>query len=325
MTGGRQRSLIEQRIAWTRFRRQTDKDVLMALARWFCWRADGSHVRPSSLPALALKADVSERSLDRALRRLVDDGYLWVTARQHRGTSTYQIVLTRLATRDPDQAVIAVDNTARHSGAQEELDDGLARQSGAQDESGAQGNRPNFEKVARTYRSEAAEEGSIRPAPAGVRARHSGAQPDPAVAAFAAWWTLTYPAHNDGAQNPIDAGQDGALIQELLEAYPVDLQAMALLMWHVVPDRNPQSHRSWIAAGDRGLRVLRRKAAFLQLALSDPEQLTFGPMEEVKLTARELDEAKEIHRRCGGYCRHDPEHDDWRDCVRAIALKRHVG
>jgi hypothetical protein len=136
---------------------------------------------------------------------------------------------------------------------------------------------------------------------------------------------VTYPAYNGGAVNPIDVEQEGGIVRELLEAYPVDLQAMALLLWQVVADRNPRSDRSWIAASDRSLRVLRRKAAFLHLALTAPEQLSFGPMEEVTLTAREIDEAKVIRTRVyGGHCPHEPTCTDWKDCVREIALARHI-
>jgi hypothetical protein len=329
-------SIIEQRIEWTRFRRQTDKDVLKALARWFCWRTDGSNVRPSSIDALAKKSGVPKRSVNRALARLSAGGYLRVTATQHRGTSTYQIVCERLATEDPDRVTIAVDNTRpfeRHSGAQTEaLSAKVARkteferQSGAQVESGAQEKWPDFEKVALQYvRTEVVgEEICTPPPPPSVLERHSGAQTE-AVTTFAAWWNATYPLHHAGIPNPIDAVQDGATIHQLLCDYPVDLQAMTLLMWQIVADRNDRSDRSWIARSDHGLRVLARKAAFLHLALRAPAQLTFGPMEEVKLTAREIEEAKTIRTQVYlGRCPHDPTCIDWKDCVREIALARHV-
>lgn len=334
-----QPSRIEQRVTWTRFRRQTDKDVLLALARWFCWRADGSNVRPSSLAALASKSGVPERSVDRALARLIAGDFLRVTARHHRGTSTYQIVGDRLATEDPEQMAIAVDHTraaARQSGAQDEADDGLratmarktelARQSGAQAESGAQGNTPDFRKVARPYvRTAAVGEEICTPAPNIDRARHSGAQAE-AIAVFCEWWTMTYPTYNTGRQNPINVAHDGDVIRDLLETYTVeDVRQMSILAWQTVPDKNPHSNPSYIAGGDRGIRVIRRKAEFLYRSLTVPEQLTFGPMEAVTLSAKELQEAKRLLSFAyGGYCPHDPACADWKACVREIALARHI-
>jgi len=323
---GRPLSTIEQRIVWTRFARETDKTVLRALARWYCWRADGSHVRPTSIAALATKSGVPKRSVDRALARLIHEGFLKVTATQNRGASTYQIVLERLATADPEAVVIV----ERHSSARtEDLDDsnarvaretGFERHSGARTESGAREIWPNFEKVARPYRSEEVVAAEIcTSTAASVRERHSGARH-----AFAAWWTATYPQHHDGLPNPIDASHDGAILDELLDDYPLDhLQAMTRLMWTVVADGNPYSDRSFIAQSNHSLYVLRRKAAFLALALRVPEQLTFGPM--APLTAREIEEAKVVRDRiyCGR-CPHEAKHDDWIECVREIALARRV-
>ena len=331
-----QPSLIEQRIAWTRFRRQTDKDVLKALARWFCWRPDGSHVQPSSIPALAAKSGIPKRSVERALVRLIGGGFLRVTATQHRGPTTYQIVLDRLATADPDGIMIAVDNEHaidRQSGGQDQrltanVADKTAfnRHCGGQAESGGQENKRDFEKVADPYRSkEEVEEEICTPPSTSVRARHSGGQTED-VTELAEWWTMTYPGFNGGAQNPIDAQQDGDVIHDLLDTYTVeDVQQMALLAWRTVPDKNPHSDRSYIASGDRGIRVIRKKAKFLYLSLTTPEQLTFGPMEEVPLTPREIEDAKTFFRRAwGGWCQHDPKHEDWKECVRAIAVSRHI-
>jgi len=329
---GRLLSAIEQRIVWTRFARETDKAVLRALARWYAWRADGSHVRPTSIDALATKSGVPKRSVDRALARLIHDGFLQVTATQNRGASTYQIVLDRLATADPDDVVIverqsgARPATSDASNARVARETAFERQSGARTESGAREIRPDFEKVARPYRSEeVVGEEICTPPPTPVRARHSGAQ-DGDVAAFAAWWTATYPAHHEGLPNPIDATRDGAVLGELFDAYTIEqLQVMSQLLWRIVADNNPHSDRSWIAASDRGLRVLRRKAAFLAqaLMLRVPEQLTFGPM--APLTAREIEEAQSIRNRCyGGWCPHDPKCADGKECVRTIALGRRV-
>jgi hypothetical protein len=325
-----QRTVIEQRIGWTRFRRQTDKDVLLALARWFCWRADGSNVRPSSIPALAAKSGVKQRSVERALARLIKAKYLRVTATQNRGTATYQIVLEQLATEDPDRVVMAVDNTRdfdRHNGGRtkevaDETD--FDRHNGGRTQSGGRENIRNSEKVADPYRSEeVVGEEICTPPPPSVRDRHCGGRAE-VVAAFAAWWTATYPDYNEGAQNPIDVAHHGVRIQKLFEAYPDDLQAMVLLMWQLVADGNPKSHRSWIAnETDRGLGVLERKADFLHLSLSAPEQLTFGPM--VHFSDREIAEAKRVRSFVYGGCPHDPRCDDFRECVKEIALARRVG
>jgi len=275
-----QPSIIEQRVEWTRFRRQTDKDVLKALARWWAWRSDGTHVRPSSVDALAAKSGIPKRSVTRALRRLIDEGWLQVETSRHRQTTTYRIVLDRLAAEDAEHAALVVDHTTPLS-ARVALKTKLERQSGAQDKSGAQGIRPDLNKVALPYRSEEEVGEEICPSTTStVRERQSGAQ-DAAVVTFATWWTATYPQHNKGALNAIDATHDGAVIRELLVDYPLDrLQAMTLQLWQLIADGNAQSDQSWIARTNRGLRVLRRKAAFLDLTLRAPQQLTFGPMGE---------------------------------------------
>jgi hypothetical protein len=307
---------LAQRVEWTTgFSSATDKAVLKALARWFAWRPDGTNVRPSSIAALAGKSGVPRRSVDRALRRLVDRGWLEVTTRRHRGTATYRICLKRLATEDPEslRATVAHKNeVARHSGVQ----------SGAQEVGGAQENGPDFDEVAHTYRSEA--EVQI-PAADPVLARHSGAQ----IAQFLAWWRVTYPLHNGGALPTADAGA-AAVVQQLLDdGRTIDrLQAMAIVLWSVEADADPASHQSWIARSDRSLRVLRHKAQFLDRAVVVPEQLTLGPMEERPLTARELDDAKQIRARVHGGCPHEPRCSGktaYLDCVRAIALARRVG
>ena len=334
-----QPSRIEQRIRWTRFRRQTDKDVLLALARWFCWRADGTHVQPSSTDALAARSGVPKRSVERALARLIDGGYLRVTATRNRGPTTYQIVLDRLATEDPDQMTIAVDNTRafdRQSGGRED-DVGASaarvadetnfdRQSGGRTKSGGRENGRDFEKVADPYGSEEeVEEEICTPTAASDRVRQSGGRTE-TIAVFCEWWTMTYPTYNTGRQNPIDVAHDGDVIRDLLETYTVeDVQQMSILAWRTVADKNPHSNPSYIAGGDRGIRVIRRKAEFLYRSLTVPEQLTFGPMEAVTLSAKELQEAKRLLSFAyGGYCPHDPACEDWKACVREIALARHI-
>jgi hypothetical protein len=311
---------LAQRVEWTTgFPTATDKAVLKALARWFAWRPDGTNVRPSSLAALAAKSGVPKRSVDRSLRRLIDYGFLFVRKRRHRGTATYDMNLAMLATEDPDalHATVARKNEfARQSGAQ----------SGAQEVSGAQENRPDFDEVARTYRSDRSEV-QIPTADLDL-ARQSGAQRHPDVEPFLAWWRVNYPLHNRGVLPPADVGA-AAVVQDVLDGRTLErLQAMALAMFAIEADADPESHRSWIAKGDRSLRVLRRKAAFLERLVLMPEQLTFGPLEERPLTAHEIAEAKEIRARVyGGWCPHEPKctgEGAYRECVRQIAWARRV-
>lgn len=324
MSGDRDPAVsIAQRVDWTTgFTSATDKAVLRALARWFAWRPDGTNVRPSSIDALAAKSGVPKRSVERALRRLVDRGWLQVERRgTRRRTSTYRIVIARLATHDPDRLTARVadsDARDRHSG-------GLEWRTGDRHNSE---NGPDYEQVAVPYRSE--EEVQI-PASSSDRDRHSGGQPallwaeDCAV--FDAWWRANYPLHNAGATALVQRADLVAFGKCRDAGFSVEeLQAMAIALWQIEP--GPDPHRTWIVGTDRSMRVLHHKAQFLGLVVAGvaPQQLTFGPMEPVKLTAREIQEAKEIHRRAwGNRCQHDPTHEDWRECVWEIARARHVG
>jgi hypothetical protein len=51
------------------------------------------------------------------------------------------------------------------------------------------------------------------------------------------------------------------------------------------------------------------------------EPLNLSPASSREPSAREMSDAKDLLRRWGR-CLHDPAHDDWRECVRAIALGR---
>lgn len=99
------------------------------------------------------------------------------------------------------------------------------------------------------------------------------------------WWATAYPAHNLGAHSPIDPERDRYVVQDLLTGRTdAHLQAMAVLMWTVTADGDPNSDWTWIATRhDRTVRVLRHKAGALDRAVAlaaarPPQQLTFGAM-----------------------------------------------
>jgi hypothetical protein len=315
----RRLSILEQRIVWTRFERQTDKDVLRAMARWFCWRADGT-CRSFYVPELSHKAGVALRSTERALERLEADWWIDVLARRHRHPTMYRIHVARLATADPEALSATLADRSDFD-----------RHSGGQDDEWRTRNGPDSEKVADQSTEEEVRTEIRTPAADRTLVRQSGGQPGgqrpehPDVAAFLEWAVATYPLHAHGAHLVVDRERDGHLVHGLLEHYPLErLQAMTVRGWTIEADGDPTSHASWIARSDRSLRVIRHKAAFLERVVVGAQQLTFGALEPVKLTAREIQEAKEIHHRWG-YCRHEEPHDNWKDCVRAIALARHIG
>jgi hypothetical protein len=327
-------SILEQRIEWTRFRRQTDKDVLKALARWYCWRGDGTNIQPSN-PELAARSQVPLRSVERALERLVDEGWLDVTDRQNRGRTTYRLCLERLATEDPDDMMLAVDNDP--STARVAVESGFDRQSGGRSESGGREIRPDFEKVAvekpvvvdpctSTGSSTTTEKEGT-----GTSERSTATM---AVETILTWWIATYPLHNHGVPYILDR-HDAATIGKLLQFVPLHtpavqwIQDLSLALWKVESDHDPAglSNRTWIARGDRSITVLFRKVNFLSRVVAglEPQQLAFGPLEEVPLTAREIEEAKDIRRRVYGGCPHETRCAEYGDCVRAIARARKVG
>lgn len=317
----RQLSLIEQRVAWTRFRRQTDKDVLMAMARWFCWRADGT-CRSFYVPELADKAHVALRSTERALERLEADWWVDVIARRHRHPTMYRIHLARLATTDPDalSARVAVRSD-------------FDRQSGGQPDEWRSRNGPDFKKVADQRSEEEVRTEVHTEAPAADRTlvRQSGGQPGgrrpehPDVTAFLAWAVATYPTHARGAHLVLDRDRDGHLVHGLLESYPLErLQAMTVQMWTIEADGDPSSHATWIAKGDRSLRVLKHKAAFLERVVVGAQQLSLGPLIERPLSQKEIAFATDMLTRVLGGCPHGSDHK-FAECVREIALARRVG
>lgn len=324
-------SSIEQRIEWSRgFRCETDKKVLRTIARWYAWRLDGTGVR-FTIDGLAEKSGIPKRTIDRALRRLERRQWLEATAHRHRKPTTYRIVVERLATEDPDQMRAAtLTNIEPPSTPQWRANEGLARHSGAQETCGAQGIAPDFEEVARQSTEE-----EVRTDPSSssssVLARHSGAQASADrtdVAMFLGWWIANYPLHNQGAQPLIDQANRSAAAQVLDAGFSIDqLHAMAIALWTLEP--GPDPHRAWIVTTDRSICVLRHKATFLSrlvvgAAIGVQQALSFGPVELVPLSRREIDEAQAIRNRVYGGCPHDPHHADWRDCVREIALARRV-
>lgn len=327
----RRLSIIEQRIAWTRFERVTDKTVLTAMARWFCWRADGRNVR-FTVTELARKADVSKRSTERALERLEADWWIEVTARRHRQPTTYRIVTERLATSDPEGPALtaSVADNVTASPPEWRTNDGLVRQSGGQDPEWRTRNGPDFEKVAdQRSEGEVRTERSIGTPSSSEEVRQSGGQsgrPEhPDVTAFLAWATVTYPQHAQGAHLVVDRDRDGHLVHGLLEHYPLDhLEAMAVLCWTIETDGDATSHATWIAKSDRSLRVLRHKAAFLDRVVVGAQQLSLGPLLERPLSEREIREASHFRTHVYNGCPHDTPHD-WRTCIQEIAYARRVG
>lgn len=306
-------SPIEQRIEWTRgFRCPTDKAVLKAMARWFCWRADGRNVR-FTVAELARKAGVAKRSTERALERLVADW--WIEAARIRGSrrpTTYRIVLERLVSADPDALRVA-DDVEDHP-PEWRMNEADNRHSGGRETSGGRENRNDFEKVA-DQRSE----GEVRTAP-----RTSTSTTSEEVRHFLAWAAMIYPQHASGAHLVVDPQRDGVIVHELLARYGRErLEAIAVQGWTIEADADPNSHASWIARSDRSLRVLRHKAAFLDRVVVGAQQLTLPPM--VTFTAQELADARRALSFVYGSCPHNPGHDDWRECVLAIALARRAG
>lgn len=323
----RRLSILEQRIAWTRFERVTDKTVLTAMARWFCWRADGTQIR-FTVAQLVARSGVPRRSVERALERLEADWWIEVTARLNRRPTTYRIVVQRLATADPDTLRVA-DEHEDHP-PEWRSTEAFDRQSGGRPEEWRSKNGPDFEKVA-DQRSEAEvrTDRSERTA-SSEEVRHSGGRsggrPEhPDVPRFLAWASVTYPAHAHGAHLVVDRDRDGHLIHGLLEHYPLEhLEAMAALCWTIETDGDPTSHATWIAKSDRSLRVLRHKAAFLDRVVVGAQQLSLGPLLERPLSEHEIREATYFRTHVYNGCPHDTTHD-WRECVRAIALARRVG
>ncbi len=136
---------------------------------------------------------------------------------------------------------------------------------------------------------------------------------------------MTYPQHAKGARLEIEGHRRRYVVHGLLERYGRErLEQMAVLCWTIEADGDPESHATWIATkSDRSLYVLKHKAAFLERVVVGAQQLNFGPM--VKLSEREITEAKDIRNRAyGGRCPHDPTCADWKECVREIALARHI-
>ncbi len=249
-----QPSIIEQRIEWTHFQCATDKTVLKALARWYCWRPDGTNIRPSSLADLAEKSGVSERTLDRALHRLVVRGWLEVTMRRHNDTATYRINVDRLATQDPDQFVVVADGQ-RATVARSNVS---ARHYGALDESGALEKRPESDKVARS------ETTGCTYVPSSVEER-SGTGDTHTPAATAS--TFRHPNHAYcGVWFCVPTFLDQQFDQQLGGA-----SASALQQWY--RGLNAQCIAAGTPIGD-ALKWLRaRFAAFVR-----PQQLSFGPL-----------------------------------------------
>ncbi len=330
--GDRTHASLEERIEWTRFRRATDKAVLKAIARWFAWRPDGTNVR-FMVATLARKAGVPQRSTERALERLEADGWMEITARRRgsRRPTTYRLVVERLASANPD-ALRPVDATTAKvadEGARQPPEwrmwEPHNRQSGGCDNRHFEESRPENEKVADLSTEEEEVRTDLRtPASDRTLVRHNGGRREhPDVPRFLEWARVTYPHHANGAHLVIDRDRDGHLVHGLLEQYGrATLEAMAVQCWTLESDGDPTSHATWIAKSDRSLRVLKHKAAFLERVVTGAQQLTFGPM--VKLSEREIAEAKDIRHRVYGGCPHQPRHDDWRDCVREIALARHI-
>jgi hypothetical protein len=321
-------TILEQRIGWTPLRRHTDKAVLSAMARWFCWRGDGTHVR-FTVAQLAVRSGIPQRSVERALERLEADWWIEVTARTpgSRQPTTYRIVIERLATTDPDALTPArvADDEADHP-PEWRTNGSITRHNGGRETNGDTETLKDFEKVADLSTGEEVRTDPCTPDPRTL-VRQSGGRPEhPDVAAFLSWAIATYPEHAHGARLVLDRERDGHLVHGLLEHYPLArLQAMTVTCWTLEADRDPASHASWIARSDRSLRVLRHKAAFLERVVVGAQQLTFGALEPMTFSYQEIKDAERRLVYVYGRCPHEPPCAKTRDCVREIARARRAG
>jgi len=89
-------SVLERIGATSGFRVWTDKHVLLKLAEFANFKT-GEGARPST-DTLVKEAHLPKRTIERALQRLEADGWIAVTARQHRRPTTYRICVDQLAT-----------------------------------------------------------------------------------------------------------------------------------------------------------------------------------------------------------------------------------
>jgi len=84
------------------------------------------------------------------------------------------------------------------------------------------------------------------------------------VLAFLEWWTTAYALYNHGAHTNIDLEDDATIVAELLDRRTfARLQLMAIVLWRITARES-----QWIADSDRGLRVLRHKADWLDQYVS---------------------------------------------------------
>ncbi len=144
------------------------------------------------------------------------------------------------------------------------------------------------------------------------------------MSTFLEWLRVTYPQHAKGAHLELEGHRRRYVVHGLLERYGRErLEQMAVVCWTIEADGDPESHATWIATSDRSLFVLKHKAAFLERVVVGAQQLNLGLM--VKLSEREIQDAKDLRTRVYlGRCPHDPACADWKECVREIALARHV-
>jgi hypothetical protein len=79
------------------------------------------------------------------------------------------------------------------------------------------------------------------------------------VREFLTWWRAAYPLYNRGARTSVDVERDWLIVATLRAVRTLfRLQEMAIVLWLVDVREEP-----WIADSDRGLRVLRHKADWL--------------------------------------------------------------
>lgn len=313
---GRALSLIEQRIEWTSgFRCETDKTVLKALARWYAWRADGANVRPRSITELSQKSGVPLRSVERALRRLVDGEWLEVTTYGDRGgPSTYRIVLDQLATADPETLILA-PSFNRHSGGKAgELTATVAvngednRHSGGKTETLGDENRPIFEEVA----ANAPDQYNTYPGKEkDVRGTHTPGADAPAPfrhpnhAYCGACFCVPQFLEDEFAQ------QSGWTPAQLMDLYRT---------WNA----RAMGERHKIANALKWLRARFAEAVRAHAAATAPQQMSLGPMVGAPLSRREIEDAHTIRNRVYGGCPHAERCGSEAACVREIALARRV-
>jgi hypothetical protein len=106
MSGAERRASLDERVSWTTgFTRPADKVVLGAIAFYADFET-GHNARPG-MHNLVARADLPKRTVERSLRRLLDEGWIVITDARHLGATTYAVMLERLATSRAHAKLVA--------------------------------------------------------------------------------------------------------------------------------------------------------------------------------------------------------------------------